>query len=173
MNISSTAAVKDFSRSVAQVDSSAAWYGALNQDSADRIYCVISSTSIPSSFLPRTTEEQLLRVLQDRFMWATQKCQFASIKTVATAANEAADLICSNIFNEHLLPEILVDEYGEFSFVIKRDSAYIDIGVRGENELSYHVRNDSSGASVYDDIEINDSFIPDSLREALEDLILE
>jgi hypothetical protein len=58
------------------------------------------------------------------------------------AVSEGINILNSGIFPEFVKPSTAIDEYGEFSISIKRPNGYLDIGVCGDNTISYHVRND-------------------------------
>jgi len=65
---------------------------------------------------------------------------------------EANRLVASGLFEAQIIPDVSTDPYGEITFSHKSSAGYIDIGVRGVGELSYHVRNDlQPQESVYDD----------------------
>ncbi|KAA0909531.1 hypothetical protein FLO80_21105 [Aquicoccus porphyridii] len=84
---------------------------------------------------------------------------------------EARILAASQIFGSELLPSVSVDPYGEFTFCHKSEAGYVDIGVRGEGELSYHVRNDVEPENTtYDDFDWTDYKVPRELFEALQTL---
>ncbi|MFQ6554098.1 hypothetical protein AAD018_017280 [Aestuariibius insulae] len=88
------------------------------------------------------------------------------------AQNEANVLICSGIFSERLSPNVTIDRYGEISFTHQSDTGYIDIGVRGETELSYHIRNDvAPNATDHDDYAWNRFDIPSTLLDAVEKFV--
>ncbi len=104
-----------------------------------------------------------------------QLCRFArsayeeiDAERLANAQNEANVLIYSGVFSETLSPEVCIDLHGEISFTHKSDSGYLDIGVRGDGELSYHVRNDKEPLlSAHADHVWQDYKIPMNLRESL------
>lgn len=81
---------------------------------------------------------------------------------------EAILLARCGLFQAEFIPNICVDEYGEFTFSHQSEAGYADIGVRGERELSYHVRNDiDPSKSDYDDLTWNDYDIPIRLYRAI------
>ena len=85
------------------------------------------------------------------------------------ARNEAMVLAASQLFEAKVVPQVCVDPYGEFTFSHKSAAGYIDIGVRGERELSYHVRNDISPDDTrYDDYVWDDLHVPQELFQAIE-----
>ncbi len=84
------------------------------------------------------------------------------------AYEEAIQLTHCGLFEGKLIPEVCLDDYGEFTFSHHSKAGYIDIGVRGVGKLSYHVRNDiEPGNSAYADVEWQDYHIPQALRVAL------
>ena len=105
-----------------------------------------------------------------------QLCRFArwayeeiDAEKLYRAQNEANVLIHSSVFSEALSPEVCIDPHGEISFTHKSRSGYVDIGVRGDGELSYHVRNDlEPEQSVHDDHVWQDCIVPMKLRESLQ-----
>ena len=111
-------------------------------------------------------------------MWhrVDQLCRFAQwayegIETtrLAKAQDEANALIHSRVFSVTLSPEVCIDAHGEISFTHKSVSGYVDIGVRGDEELSYHVRNDPEPErSVNDDHVWQDGIVPMKLRKPLQ-----
>lgn len=81
---------------------------------------------------------------------------------------EAKILASSALFGEELLPNVSVDPYGEFTFSHRSAVGYVDIGVRGEGELSYHVRNDVDPSETkFDDHDWADYNVPQHLFVAL------
>ena len=84
---------------------------------------------------------------------------------------EAKILADSMLFGEELSPSVCVDPYGEFTFSHRSAVGYVDIGVRGEGELSYHVRNDVDPAETkFDDYNWVDYKVPHDLFTALQAL---
>ena len=87
------------------------------------------------------------------------------------AFTEAMFLARSGLFGSELAPDVSVDPYGECTFSHQSDAGYIDIGVRGENELSWHVRNDVDPArTVYGDHDWRNRDVPRQLFDAIETL---
>ena len=90
---------------------------------------------------------------------------------LARAFLEASFLADIRIFGEELLPSVCVDPYCEFTFSHKSKAGYVDIGVRGVGELSYHVRNDIDPTQTqFDDHKWEDYKIPQKLFTALQAL---
>ena len=84
---------------------------------------------------------------------------------------EARELAGSGLFNDEIYPDVSVDPYGEFTFSHRSDAGYVDIGVRGESELSYAVRNDKAQQETrFDDHDWRDRQIPQDLFKALKAL---
>lgn len=83
-----------------------------------------------------------------------------------SALLEAVRLKSSGLFPDFIKPQIAVDECGEFMFTYKNSTGYIDIGVCGEGEISFHARNDSDPEkTTYGDQEWNGLSVPDELIE--------
>jgi hypothetical protein len=55
---------------------------------------------------------------------------------------EATRIMNSGIFPDFVKPHVGVDQHGEFSISLKSTDGYLDIGVCGDGEISFHVRND-------------------------------
>ncbi|MCY3985134.1 MAG: hypothetical protein OXE85_14610 [Roseovarius sp.] len=82
---------------------------------------------------------------------------------------EAIMLACSQLFSTEINPNVCVDSYGEFTFSHTSRAGYVDIGVRGERELSYHVRNDiNPDKTAFDDCKWNLFSLPKPLSMAME-----
>ena len=102
-----------------------------------------------------------------KFQSAKEFCEGVDIDRIRLAAVEAARILNSGIFPDFLEPQVSVDAYGEFSISLKRPGGYLDIGVRGDGELSYHVRNDlDASKTTYGDIPWYGSNLPDELIDA-------
>ena len=85
------------------------------------------------------------------------------------AFHEAIMLTCSQLFSTEINPDVCVDSYGEFTFSHASRAGYVDIGVRGEGELSYHVRNDiNPDKTAFDDCKWNLFSLPKPLSMAME-----
>ncbi|MCY4152158.1 MAG: hypothetical protein OXE94_07985 [Aestuariivita sp.] len=90
---------------------------------------------------------------------------------VKQAFYEAIALIRSRLFSAEINPDICIDVYGEFTFSHKSPAGYVDIGVRGTGELSYHVRNDIDPTkTAFADCEWDLRSLPTSLSIAIENL---
>ncbi len=106
-----------------------------------------------------------------------QLCRFARFaydeidtERLARAQNEANVLVRS-VFSENLWPDVCIDPHGEISFTHRSEAGYMDIGVRGDGELSYHVRNDlRPECSTCDDHDWSDFAIPIELMESMQEL---
>ena len=107
-----------------------------------------------------------------------QLCRFARFTysdidhdKLRKAQNEANLLAYSGLFSEECAPSVCIDRFGEISFTHSSGVGYIDIGVSGESELSYHVRNDTDPErSVFNDYTWNDGSIPAELFHAIFEL---
>ncbi len=86
---------------------------------------------------------------------------------IKMAAVEATRILNSGIFPDFLEPHVSVDAYGEFSISLRLPGGYLDIGVCGNGELSYHVRNDlDTSKTAYGDVPWDGVTLPDELIEA-------
>ena len=84
------------------------------------------------------------------------------------AFEEALLLALSGLFEAEFIPDVCIDEYGEFTFSHQSKAGYVDIGVRGAGELSYHVRNDiDPSQTAYDDYIWQNYDIPIGLYRAI------
>jgi hypothetical protein len=110
----------------------------------------------------------LRRKLGDALSWA-KFVQAGSDDDLKSAHRHARTLIESGLFSDGLYPQVSVDMNGEFCFTMRRPGGYVDIGVDGENTLSYHVRNDDKGESTHDDIKFL-GIVPSELRDALSEM---
>jgi len=127
---------------------------------------------------PKCRNRQKLSVMQRSFEDVYQAFQIASHafpdldkNRLSLAFVEANLLARSRLFDGALYPEVCVDPYGEFTFSHRSEAGYVDIGVRGEGELSYHVRNDVDPAETkFDDYDWSDRDIPQDLFTALKSL---
>lgn len=102
-----------------------------------------------------------------KFQAAKAFCIDVDSEKLRFAAVEAARILSSGIFSDFLKPNVSVDTYGEFSISLRRPGGYLDIGVCGDGELSFHVRNDfDASKTVYGDVEWDGATLPDELIEA-------
>ena len=114
------------------------------------------------------TRDRLLAEVQEAYRFARQCCTDLDADRLARALEEAQRLAASGLFDADLMPEIGADQYGEFTFSHESRAGYVDIGVRGVGELSYHVRCDREPAATrYDDCKRDDGRIPRELAEAV------
>jgi hypothetical protein len=81
--------------------------------------------------------------LFQKYQYAKLLCEGVEAARLRSAFAEAASFLNSGIFSDYYKPHIGVDEYGEFSFTIRSNRGYLDVGVSGRGEISYHVRNDA------------------------------
>jgi len=87
------------------------------------------------------------------------------------AFHEAIVLTYSRLFSTEIYPDVCVDAYGEFTFSHMSPAGYVDIGVRGAGEISYHVRNDiDPDKTAFADCEWDLGSLPPSLSIAMEAL---
>lgn len=102
---------------------------------------------------PRTVDNQTsltsetlfdAKELFELFQSARLFCENIDELQLRKALREAASLLRSGLFSDFQHPQIGVDEHGEFSFSIKKPTGYLAIGVSGEGEISFHVRNDAN-----------------------------
>jgi len=95
---------------------------------------------------------------------AKQICEGVEDTQLRLAVVEAVRVLSSGLFDDFLKPRVSIDEHGEFSFSLQTGAGYLDIGVRGDRELSYHVRNDKfPEETVYNDVEWDELSLPDEL----------
>lgn len=114
---------------------------------------------------------KMLHELREAYSFARQTFEELDRERLRRAYIEASILVASDLFGDKIVPGISVDPYGEFTFSHKSKAGYIDIGVRGDGELSYHVRNDIDPKKTeFDDHDWNDFAIPQPLREAMMNL---
>ena len=102
------------------------------------------------------------------FSFACLTWDYLERSQLLRAFEEAVRLAESGLFEAEFKPSICVDEYGEFSFSHESKAGYVDIGVRGVGELSYHVRNDiEPGKTAYDDLLWTECHAPQRLYDAI------
>jgi hypothetical protein len=80
--------------------------------------------------------------LFQKYQFAKILCESAEIDRLRAAFIEATSFLNCGIFSDFQRPHVGVDEYGEFSFSIRSSRGYLDVGVCGTGEISYHIRND-------------------------------
>lgn len=127
---------------------------------------------VPTRTISANTETRLFDELETVYLHAKSVYQYLDKTKFEIGYYEAKILIYNRLFSEELYPTISIDLYGEFIFTHKSIKGYVDIGVRGEKELSYHVRNDVNPSETrYDDHEWDDNYIiPKALFNALNSL---
>lgn len=104
--------------------------------------------------------------LFERYQFAKSLCEGVDGERLRKAFVEAVGLLNSGVFPAYVRPHVGVDEYGEFSFSVKTNAGYFDVGVNGGGEISFHVRNDASpDMSVYGDLEWDGRSPPENLIE--------
>lgn len=102
-----------------------------------------------------------------KFQAAKAFCEGIDIDRIRMAAIETTRILNSGIFPDFLEPHVSVDVYGEFSISLRRLGGYLDIGVCGDGELSFHVRNDfDTSKTVYGDVAWDGATLPEELVEA-------
>lgn len=105
------------------------------------------------------------------FMFARYAFKDLETERLELAFREAKILAASHLFGAEISPNVSVDPYGEFTFYHRSDAGYVDIGVRGEGELSYHIRNDvDPSATSYKDYDWSEFDVPQDLFRALQAL---
>ena len=111
---------------------------------------------------------EVARRLEAAYAYGLRTYDHLDKDRLAAAYREAAVLASCDIFQETLLPDICVDPAGEFTLSCEPKGGYVDIGVTGAQELSYHVRNDlDPQKSANDDLDWRDQRIPERLLHAL------
>ena len=118
-------------------------------------------------------QSKLLDDLRQVYTQALHVYQDLDPNRLKLGFREAMFIVTSRLFGEKLCPNVSIDPYGEYIFSHMSKMGYVDIGVRGEGELSYHVRNDvNPGETRFDDYkwEDNDFKIPIDLSKALKSL---
>lgn len=111
---------------------------------------------------------KLFEEIYQAFQFARHTFSDLDETRLEVACLEAQLLAASNLFGEEITPNVSVDPYGEFTFSHRSSAGYVDIGVRGEGELSYHVRNDvHPDETKFDDYVWADYEVPQPLFGAL------
>jgi len=122
-------------------------------------------------YLSVDAHSKLLNDVSQAFQFAYHAFPDLDKNRLFLAFLEAKRLAESRLFGYELYPEVCVDPYGEFTFSHRSEVGYVDIGVRGEDELSYHVRNDIEPTETkFDDYGWSDRDIPQNLFTALKAL---
>lgn len=118
------------------------------------------------------TESRLLDELDKVYLYTKFIYQDLDSAKLDKGYIEAKILINYRLFSDEFYPHISIDPYGEFIFSHKSNKGYVDIGVRGEGELSYHVRNDDDPQKTrYEDYKWDENFdLPDDLYFAINSL---
>ena len=119
------------------------------------------------------TQSKLFDDLKQVYTYAQHVYQDLDPNQLKIGYFEASILVSGRLFGEVLYPTVSIDPYGEFIFSHMSKMGYVDIGVSGEGELSYHVRNDVYPEETrFDDYnwEENDYKIPIDLYKALKSL---
>lgn len=136
----------------------------------------ISSHRMPRNetcfeFHVNSRQSKMLHELVKEYNFAHNAFIEIDISRLNKAFVEAVRLVMSGLFDKEIFPNISVDPYAEFTFSHESSSGYIDIGVRGAGELSYHVRNDvDPQKSKFDDWNWENYIMPQSLFIAMEHL---
>lgn len=109
--------------------------------------------------------------IDQAFIFARHAFRDLDQQQLEVAFAEAKLLAASHLFGAELSPNVSVDPCGEFTFYHRSQAGYVDIGVRGEGELSYHVRNDADPtATHFDDYDWADFNVPQPLFLAIQAL---
>lgn len=116
------------------------------------------------------TQGKIIAKIEQAYRFA--QCEFGDLDRyqLGRAREESMFLANSPLFDAELMPDVCIDPYGEFTFSHRSNAGYVDIGVRGVGELSYHVRNDiDPDATRFDDYKwTTDYRIPMPLFQALQ-----
>ncbi len=131
----------------------------------------VSSSSSTVEEKPNFSDAMALSLISEihlNLYFARSTWNDLDIDQLYRASEEAARLARSGLFAAELKPSVSVDEYGEFTFSHQSKAGYVDIGVRGAGELSYHVRNDiEPSETAYDDLPWKEHHPPEKLYEAV------
>lgn len=126
---------------------------------------------VESNSLPKTKVLEVQKFLE-LYQSAKLFCEDISNDRLKVAVVEAIRLMNSGIFLDYVQPNIAVDDCGEFSFTHKNGRGYMDIGVNGTGEISFHVRNDQDPSStVYGDEAWNGVTPPENLLAGVVSLL--
>ena len=124
------------------------------------------TTDSPSASMDPTSK--LFDEVYRSFIFAQHTFDKLDDEQLERAFQEAKILVASHLFGSELIPNVSIDPYGEFTFSHRSSAGYVDIGVRGENELSYHVRNDvDPGKTTFSDHDWKNYEVPRQLFDAL------
>lgn len=119
-------------------------------------------------YMQDDTSQKLTNDIYRVVSFAHRNFQSLDYNRLEQAFYEALVLVNSGLFDSEVYPVVDVDPYGEITFSHKASAGYVDIGVRGERELSYHVRNDVEPSQTkFDDHEWNYNFLPQPLFDAI------
>lgn len=125
-------------------------------------------------FWDNPSESNAIKIQQNlysAYIFAKATFNVSDLEKLEAAYLEASALITSGAFGVDIFPSVGIDQYGEIILSQKLDSGYIDIGCRGEGELSYHIRNDRDpNLSAFGDVDFSESIIPADLIDALAEL---
>ena len=112
--------------------------------------------------------DRLLGEVYQAFVFARHSFHDLDERQLEMAFIEAKQLAASRLFGAELYPNVSVDHNGEFTFSHRSSAGYVDIGVRGEAVMSYHVRNDVNPQETrFDDYDWVDYDVPLQLFDAL------
>jgi hypothetical protein len=112
--------------------------------------------------------------LFQKYQYAKLLCEGVESARLRAAFIEAANFLNSGIFSDYFRPSIGVDEYGEFSFSMRSSRGYLDVGVCGTGEISYHIRNDAEPEKTkFGDVAWDSISPPVELTESAIDLLHE
>ena len=127
-----------------------------------------SNTIVPEPKHDVATTQALVDEVRWNFNFACTTWSDLNFLQLDFAYAEALRLAMSGLFEAEFIPDVCIDEYGEFTFSHQSKAGYVDIGVRGVGELSYHVRNDiDPSQSAYDDYIWQNYDIPIGLYRAI------
>lgn len=117
------------------------------------------------------TNQKLTNDISQVLSFARRNFQNLDDHLLEQASCEALVIANSGLFDLKIYPDVFVDPYGEFTFSHKSSAGYVDIGVRGEKQLSYHVRNDFEPSQTkFDDHEWDYNSLPQPLFDAIKAL---
>ena len=115
-----------------------------------------------------TARAKIYNDIRAEYNFAQRMFKTVDRSQLLRAFNEAIHLAQIELFDDEFYPIVSVDCYGEFTFYHKSKAGYVDIGVSGKKELSYHIRNDLDPRETkFDDHAWEDYQIPQKLLLAL------